>query len=110
MLTVVIFRCFFFFKQKTAYEMRISDWSSDVCSSDLCRLLATVTEDTLAGVLRTGMGWWYPEADGPERGALDININGAMSYQGPWDPVTGSADTRYLPCRITRLSTTAAAE
>src|SRR3546814_18962401 len=32
---------FFFFKQKTAYEMRISDWSSDVCSSDLgerCRL------------------------------------------------------------------------
>src|SRR3546814_6391385 len=29
------FFCFFFFKQKTAYEMRISDWSSDVCSSDL---------------------------------------------------------------------------
>src|SRR3546814_20949167 len=28
----------FFFKQKTAYEMRISDWSSDVCSSDLVRL------------------------------------------------------------------------
>src|SRR3546814_4509578 len=27
--------CFFFFKQKTAYEVRISDWSSDVCSSDL---------------------------------------------------------------------------
>src|SRR3546814_5824479 len=33
---VVPFFClFFFFKQKTAYEMRISDWSSDVCSSDL---------------------------------------------------------------------------
>src|SRR3546814_7408137 len=32
MFVVVIF---FFFKQKTAYEMRISDWSSDVCSSDL---------------------------------------------------------------------------
>src|SRR3546814_3490639 len=31
----VWFSCFFFFKQKTAYEMRISDWSSDVCSSDL---------------------------------------------------------------------------
>src|SRR3546814_15511172 len=29
---------FFFFKQKTAYEMRISDWSSDVCSSDLPKL------------------------------------------------------------------------
>src|SRR3546814_1748508 len=31
----VLFFCLFFFKQKTAYEMRISDWSSDVCSSDL---------------------------------------------------------------------------
>src|SRR3546814_3149327 len=36
----VLFLCFslyffFFFKQKTAYELRISDWSSDVCSSDL---------------------------------------------------------------------------
>src|SRR3546814_1296163 len=31
----VIIYIFFFFKQKTAYEMRISDWSSDVCSSDL---------------------------------------------------------------------------
>src|SRR3546814_2732129 len=30
-----VFYLFFFFKQKTAYEMRISDWSSDVCSSDL---------------------------------------------------------------------------
>src|SRR3546814_10763034 len=30
-----VFFCVFFFKQKTAYEMRISDWSSDVCSSDL---------------------------------------------------------------------------
>src|SRR3546814_2947590 len=31
----MFFIIFFFFKQKTAYEMRISDWSSDVCSSDL---------------------------------------------------------------------------
>src|SRR3546814_5720071 len=31
----MLFGVFFFFKQKTAYEMRISDWSSDVCSSDL---------------------------------------------------------------------------
>src|SRR3546814_8421950 len=33
---------FFFFKQKTAYEMRISDWSSDVCSSDLTHFLSGV--------------------------------------------------------------------
>src|SRR3546814_1595100 len=36
---------FFFFKQKTAYEMRISDWSSDVCSSDLQRQSRLVTAD-----------------------------------------------------------------
>src|SRR3546814_3892515 len=35
--TIVFNISFFFFKQKTAYEMRISDWSSDVCSSDLAR-------------------------------------------------------------------------
>src|SRR3546814_3998807 len=34
---------YFFFKQKTAYEMRISDWSSDVCSSDLSRSTPSVT-------------------------------------------------------------------
>src|SRR3546814_7388521 len=34
-LCLFLFYVFFFFKQKTAYEMRISDWSSDVCSSDL---------------------------------------------------------------------------
>src|SRR3546814_18648607 len=37
MLQIIVL--FFFFKQKTAYEMRISDWSSDVCSSDLRKLL-----------------------------------------------------------------------
>src|SRR3546814_10679047 len=47
--------CFFFFKQKTAYEMRISDWSSDVCSSDL---------KILAGPPRSGdrNGGWHPSA------------------------------------------------
>src|SRR3546814_3314053 len=41
---------FFFFKQKTAYEMRISDWSSDVCSSDL------VVRQLIVGVERDVMG------------------------------------------------------
>src|SRR3546814_9984624 len=35
--------CIFFVKQKTAYEMRISDWSSDVCSSDLLSSGVTIT-------------------------------------------------------------------
>src|SRR3546814_8793122 len=42
--------CVFFFKQKTAYEMRISDWSSDVCSSDLPELRRVLHSDfVLAG-------------------------------------------------------------
>src|SRR3546814_7859528 len=41
---------FFFFKQKTAYEMRISDWSSDVCSSDLtARLMMTAVSSVPPG-------------------------------------------------------------
>src|SRR3546814_5700660 len=45
---------FFFFKQKTAYEMRISDWSSDVCSSDLRVAAAAVglTARALPGACR----------------------------------------------------------
>src|SRR3546814_3908362 len=39
---------FFFFKQKTAYEMRISDWSSDVCSSDLKDALVVASPPPLA--------------------------------------------------------------
>src|SRR3546814_7313716 len=50
----MVVRCslcvFFFFKQKTAYELRISDWSSDVCSSDLQRV-------------RTEIGLPLPDAD-----------------------------------------------
>src|SRR3546814_2558513 len=38
---------FFFFKQKTAYEMRISDWSSDVCSSDLAENTPLTAEDVV---------------------------------------------------------------
>src|SRR3546814_8102043 len=40
---------FFFFKQKTAYEMRISDWSSDVCSSDLLCPLSQHRRPVAAG-------------------------------------------------------------
>src|SRR3546814_1778301 len=53
MVLCLDFVFFFFFKQKTAYEMRISDWSSDVCSSDLfgqysARILASQKRSSLA--------------------------------------------------------------
>src|SRR3546814_18824070 len=53
---------FFFFKQKTAYEMRISDWSSDVCSSDLLEHVAHAAgTDTHKHLDEVGAG------DGEER-------------------------------------------
>src|SRR3546814_7417399 len=45
MTSSVWFLFIFFFKQKTAYEMRISDWSSDVCSSDLCFVTPAAGDD-----------------------------------------------------------------
>src|SRR3546814_6019041 len=58
---------FFFFKQKTAYEMRISDWSSDVCSSDLAMtraeeilIVAGVTKKTDRSVPETS---WHAAAE-----------------------------------------------
>src|SRR3546814_2758846 len=55
-----MYHLFFFFKQKTAYEMRISDWSSDVCSSDLAALRRGHRADRIrhrpAGKRRT-VGW-----------------------------------------------------
>src|SRR3546814_5045146 len=50
-----MFLFFFFFKQKTAYEMRISDWSSDVCSSDLIAAEANV-QGLSATIRVTGTG------------------------------------------------------
>src|SRR3546814_1666881 len=48
-----MFLRFFFFKQKTAYEMRISDWSSDVCSSDLADTIGTIVLAPVAVVIIT---------------------------------------------------------
>src|SRR3546814_4516427 len=56
---------FLFFKQKTAYEMRISDWSSDVCSSDLTtgRIDALIEDGSLFGHPLTGPTAFDPATD-----------------------------------------------
>src|SRR3546814_17458103 len=67
-LLVCVLLLFLFFKQKTAYEMRISDWSSDVCSSDL----DTVELGRTAGT-ETAM---TDEDVAPEQGELAITRTG----------------------------------
>ena len=68
-----------------------------------CRLKVKLSEATPPDTVVTGMGWWRPDGEGPDYGALDININAALSYAGPYDPGSGSADTRGIPCRIEAL-------
>src|SRR3546814_6184338 len=60
----------FFFKQKTAYEMRISDWSSDVCSSDLTELITARREDGL---------WHAHLSDGRH-----VTARTMVNTAGPW--------------------------
>src|SRR3546814_2062293 len=84
---------FFFFKQKTAYEMRISDWSSDVCSSDLAFHRLVFDLDQLGGILG------------------DIAVVGHHGGH-PLPDITGDADSqritthlRDIDARIDRKST-----
>ena len=53
--TVVGVRLFFFFKQKTAYEIKECDWSSDVCSSDLRGFVALYTRSFVVCVSGVGL-------------------------------------------------------
>src|SRR3546814_1824732 len=62
----MLFVIFCFFKQKTAYEMRISDWSSDVCSSDLHHITAQMGA---TANYRTGH---HPRADFAENALVAI--------------------------------------
>src|SRR3546814_16610922 len=86
LVIIAIFFCFiFFFKQKTAYEMRISDWSSDVCSSDLLLPYARRDADTR-----------FPESpDTPAAGAR-IGIVGGHHY-----PAQARCDEQMAACGST---------
>src|SRR3546814_7399937 len=79
---------FVFFKQKTAYELRISDWSSDVCSSDLLGfavVIVTIFAHSFSA------SWWARRLGidkGKELGVLLIGANG-------WTNAFGSALKQY---------------
>ncbi|MEQ1611523.1 MAG: molybdopterin-dependent oxidoreductase [Hyphomicrobiaceae bacterium] len=65
-----------------------------------CRLRVKLSEDTPPDVVNTGMGWWRPASSAPHHGALDVNINAALDYDGPYDPVSGSSNIRGWRCRV----------
>src|SRR3546814_9601884 len=75
MLYVFVYWLFFFFKQKAAYEMRISDWSSDVCSSDLSSPAIVMQSYVPMAAL---LAWWWLGERFAWRTALAI----ALSFAG----------------------------
>lgn len=87
-----------------AYGVSDGEWIAieTNVSGGRCRLKASLTEDTLPGVLTTGMGWWRPGTDLPHFGALDVNVNAVLSYGSAHDPVSGSVNTRGVACRLVR--------
>jgi anaerobic selenocysteine-containing dehydrogenase len=68
------------------------------------RLRLKISDATPEDVVSTGMGWWRPEIPTPDHGVLDVNINAALSYSGPFDPVTGSASIRGQHCKVRKVS------
>src|SRR3546814_10791532 len=88
---VVFFVVFFFFKQKTAYEMRISDWSSDVCSSDL-RVRPAAQ--------------WQPEVASLNMGSMNFGLFPMLKrykdFKHDWEPAMleiGRASCRERVCQ-----------
>src|SRR3546814_9147209 len=90
--------CFFFCKQKTAYEMRISDWSSDVCSSDLrhrARRLAGGVGDPRRPRRGRADAQLHPGQDGDSRRGRRVGGKGKerqMTEQRPLGPRTTPGD------------------
>src|SRR3546814_1827361 len=74
----ILIVCVFFFKQKTAYEMRISDWSSDVCSSDLLAQEAVALGDRVDDA---AVG--EDQVDVGERQGLPLRVEGRVQSGVP---------------------------
>src|SRR3546814_19038281 len=99
--------CFFFYKQKTAYEMRISDWSSDVCSSDLFgayrnghfRRRRWSRRPANGGMVAQGRIGLMP--DGGDDG------NGAFGHRPHHDFQIGRASCRERVCQYVYISVVA---
>src|SRR3546814_5414139 len=77
LLLIVCSWCLFFFKQKTAYEMRISDWSSDVCSSDLPANMKTSAKKDGGDWVLNGSKMWITNGN-----VADIAIVWAQTDDG----------------------------
>src|SRR3546814_5117429 len=91
-IVAILYSFFFFFKQKTAYEMRISDWSSDVCSSDLHANVRQEAPDV--GVIGEETVGELAERIGVEQRRAD-----RAEFDGSEDTQIGRASCRERVCQ-----------
>src|SRR3546814_2593143 len=81
----------FFFKQKTAYELRISDWSSDVCSSDLPGDACPCGEGQWAAQgARTFFANFLAEGDEWQKKAACLDVNPELLFPEKGDTTSGN--------------------
>src|SRR3546814_3627434 len=104
---------FFFFKQKTAYEMRISDWSSDVCSSDLVDIEAVCRgagraavaefrdERSLYGIVDVGVFEDYERRVSAELHGRTDDLVGGFVEKGHSD-FRGASEREVLDTRVVK--------
>lgn len=92
----------------TAQRLGIArdDWAWVETASKTGRVLlkALITDEVPEDIVATGMGWWFPEKPGPDHGALVFNVDVAIPYGPPWDPISGSPEARNVACRVSRAS------
>src|SRR3546814_5169944 len=91
---------FFFFKQKTAYEMRISDWSSDVCSSDLTKMTQEDAFEAAEGLkLKFGPPTFM---DKTRVTIVRPRRDQSLVYNRPvWDSADGTQQMKVNPAQYT---------
>ncbi|HEY9446619.1 MAG TPA: molybdopterin dinucleotide binding domain-containing protein, partial [Burkholderiales bacterium] len=77
-------------------------WVETASGTGRVLLKAWVTDEVPQDVVATGMGWWFPEKQGPDHGALVFNVDVAIPYGPPWDPISGSPEARNVACRVSR--------
>src|SRR3546814_15129185 len=97
MVCIVCGCVFFFFKQKTAYEMRISDWSSDVCSSDLVIVVVNylwrpLFPQLVAALAPTGLLLYETFMQGHERVGRPTNPDYLLAPDELFERLKGSCD------------------
>jgi len=91
--------------RRLAIEREDWVWVETATGTGRVLLKAWLTDEVPEDIVATGMGWWYPETPGSDHGSLVFNVDVAIPYGPPWDPISGSSEARNVACRVSRAPT-----